>query len=72
MDPDRRIIDDGAIVINGDRILAVGKTSDITPKYKAEQIIDARNKVVMPGLIDGHAHAGHTLVKTAGTHIPGA
>lgn len=72
MDPDRRIIDDGAIVINGDRILAVGKTSDITPKYKAEQIIDARNKVVMPGLIDGHAHAGHTLVKTAGTDIPGA
>lgn len=72
MDPTRRIIDDGAVVIQGDRIVAVGTTAEIIQKYQARQIIDATRKVVMPGLIDGHAHAGHALVKTAGTDLPGA
>jgi 5-methylthioadenosine/S-adenosylhomocysteine deaminase len=71
MDPARRILEDGAIVINKDRILAVGETAEIAEKYQASQVINARNKVVMPGLIDGHAHAGHALVKTAGTDLPG-
>lgn len=71
MDPERRIIEDGAIVIQEDRILAVGTTPDITEKYQAAQTIDASHKVVMPGLIDGHAHAGHALIKTAGTDLPG-
>ena len=31
---------------------------------ESRQVIDARRKVVMPGLIDGHGHAGHGLLKT--------
>ncbi|MBD3306001.1 amidohydrolase family protein [candidate division KSB3 bacterium] len=66
MDPERRVIEDGAVAIQGDRIAAVGTTNELTAQYHAENVIDASRMVVMPGLIDGHAHAGHGLVKTMG------
>ena len=69
MDTARRVIDDGAVAIVKDRIVAVGTTADLKQRYTARQVIDARRKVIMPGLIDGHGHAGHTLVKTLGTDI---
>jgi len=66
MDSERRVIEDGAVAIAGDRIAEIGRTKELQLKYQAKRTIDARNKVVMPGLIDGHGHAGHTLVKTMG------
>ncbi len=66
VDPGRRIIEDGAIAITGDRIVDIGTTAEITSRHQAPKTIDARHKAVMPGLIDGHAHAGHGLIKTLG------
>jgi 5-methylthioadenosine/S-adenosylhomocysteine deaminase len=66
MDPERRVIDDGAVAISGERIVDIGRSQELLTKYRAKKTIDAKNKVVMPGLIDGHGHAGHTLVKTMG------
>jgi len=66
IDPERRILDDGAVVIEGDRIIDVGFTEDILKRHQAPEIIDARQKAVMPGLVDAHAHAGHALIKTMG------
>ena len=71
MDSARRIIEDGAVAIRGDRIVAVGATADIRTRFRSGQVIDAARKIVMPGLIDGHGHAGHTLLKTLGTDIGG-
>ena len=64
MDPARRVIPDGAIAIRGNRIEAVGPAAEL-PR-QATEIIDAAGHAVLPGLIDGHAHAGHGLVKTMG------
>lgn len=64
MDPERRVLDNGAIAIVGSRIAAVGTTAELRARFSAGQVIDARRKVVMPGLIDGHGHAGHELLKT--------
>lgn len=66
MDPARRVIDDGAVAIVGNRIAAVGTTAELQGRFRARETIDARRKVVMPGLIDGHGHAGHELLKTLG------
>ncbi len=66
MDPARRIIEKGAIAIDKGCIVEVGQNDDLIPKQKARKLIDANRKVVMPGLIDGHGHAGHGLVKTLG------
>ena len=66
MDPDRRVIDDGAVAVEGDRIVAVGTRTEVEAQYSAARTIDAQRKVVMPGLIDAHGHAGHGLAKTLG------
>ena len=62
MDPARRVIPNGAVAIRGRVIEAVGPAADL-PKTAA-QVIDATGHAVLPGLIDGHSHAGHGLVKT--------
>ena len=67
MDPQRRVLDDHAVAIVGDRIHAMGPTEELEARYQGGRVIDARHKVVMPGLIDGHGHAGHGLVKSLGT-----
>lgn len=66
VDPERRVIEDGAVAIAGDRIAAVGPTAEVAAAHPAPRVIDARGKAVLPGLIDGHAHAGHGLIKTLG------
>jgi 5-methylthioadenosine/S-adenosylhomocysteine deaminase len=66
MDSARRVIEDGAVAIRGQRIVAVGPTAELRARFVARQVIDARRKIVMPGLIDGHGHAGHGLVKSLG------
>ncbi len=64
MDDTRRVIDEGSIVIDKDRIVAVGPTAEIAAAYPADEVIDAAGMAAMPGFIDAHAHAGHGLIKT--------
>ena len=66
MDGSRRVLDKGAIAALDDRIVAVGHADEIAKEYEADRQIDAQGKVVMPGMIDVHAHAGHGLIKTMG------
>ena len=63
MDADRRIIGDGAVAIRGDTIVAVGPNSDVAAKYSARRRIDARGRIVLPGLINTHGHAPMTLMR---------
>jgi 5-methylthioadenosine/S-adenosylhomocysteine deaminase len=56
MDADRRIFVDGAVAIEDDRIVAVGKNDQISAQFKAEKVIDADDKLVLPGLIDTYVH----------------
>ena len=66
MDPERRVIENGAVAIAGDRIAEVGATVDLAARHEAARVIDGHDMVAMPGLIDCHAHAGHGLIKTMG------
>jgi predicted amidohydrolase YtcJ len=45
-----------AIAVDGDRIIAVGSTADLTDRYTADTTLDLRGKTVFPGFIDSHAH----------------
>jgi 5-methylthioadenosine/S-adenosylhomocysteine deaminase len=63
MDSARSIIDDGAIVVAHDTILAVGTRADIEARYQAAQTINARGKLVLPGFINGHTHVPMTLFR---------
>lgn len=66
VDPQRRVIEDGAVAVQGDRILEVGTTAELNARYRARKTLDAHRQAVLPGLIDSHAHAGHGLLKTMG------
>jgi imidazolonepropionase len=50
------LIQDGAVLIEGDQIAAVGATADLRAAYPNEPVFDARGRVVMPGLVDPHTH----------------
>ena len=54
---DTSVIEDGVVVVRGNRIVAVGKEGDVAIPDGATDI-DCRGKVVMPGLVDVHAHSG--------------
>lgn len=56
MNGSRQIIRDGAIAIENDRIVEVGKSSDLTRSYKAERVLDASGRLVMPELVCTHCH----------------
>jgi len=63
MDGQRRVIEDGAIAVNHQAIVMVGPRAEIEAKYMARQEIDARGKLVLPGLINGHTHVPMTLLR---------
>lgn len=68
MDQKNRIIRNGAVVIEGDEIVDIGKTHEIKAKYSYETI-NARNNIVMPGLINTHTHLFQTLGKNLGVDV---
>ena len=68
------IIEDGAVVIRDEKIVAVGKTADIRAEYPHDPTLDAGGCVVMPGFVDPHTHliwggdrAAEFELKMAGT-----
>ncbi len=63
LDARRRVIRDGAVMIEGSRITDVGKTDDLHRKYAPEHTIDASRKLVIPGLIDCHVHLAQALIR---------
>ena len=63
MDGGRKIYENGAVAIKGDSIVAVGSQSEILSKYTASQTIDAHDKLVLPGFINGHTHVPMTLFR---------
>jgi imidazolonepropionase len=50
------IIPGGAVLIEGDKIAAVGSSEEILRRFPHTKRLDAHGKVVMPGLIDSHTH----------------
>jgi 5-methylthioadenosine/S-adenosylhomocysteine deaminase len=67
MDPDRHVIENGIIAANGDTIAFIGTGSDFqisTMKgVTAKQTLDAKGKLIMPGLINGHTHIPMVLMR---------
>jgi 5-methylthioadenosine/S-adenosylhomocysteine deaminase len=63
MDAQFRVIDDGGVAIEGDTIVAVGKRADLEAKAQKARKIEAGGTLVMPGMINGHAHAAMSLFR---------
>ena len=53
---ENKIISDGAVLIQGDRIAAIGSTAQLVAQFPNEEKLDARGKLVMPGNMCAHTH----------------
>lgn len=51
-------LDNAYVVCENDKIVEIG-TGDDYKKYKDAPLLDAQNKIVVPGFIDGHTHLVH-------------
>lgn len=56
MNATRDIIRNGAVAIKGNKIVEVGKASDLEKKYKAKETVGGDRFVVAPGQINSHIH----------------
>ena len=56
-------IDDGALAIAGDAIIALGSKDELRDKFTSQNIIDGTKTLIMPGLINSHTHAAMTCFR---------
>ncbi|PWR19657.1 8-oxoguanine deaminase [Zavarzinia compransoris] len=61
MDGARREIPDGGLYAEGNRIVAVGPTADLPAT--ADEVIEARGQIVIPGLVNTHHHMYQSLTR---------
>jgi len=62
MDGAKRIIQDGAVAIEGQNIVDVGRTSEIEKEHQDAMVIDANHKAILPGIVNLHYHS-HLLTR---------
>ncbi len=51
-----QIIENGAIVVDRGKIVAVGSMEELAGQFKAEQTVDCHGRAVVPGFVDSHTH----------------
>jgi 5-methylthioadenosine/S-adenosylhomocysteine deaminase len=63
MDAQRRVIENGAVAVRGERIAAVGTKAEIDRRFQPRQRLDRPDAILAPGLINTHAHAAMSLFR---------
>jgi 5-methylthioadenosine/S-adenosylhomocysteine deaminase len=63
MDPARPLIVDGAVAVDGGAIVAVDTRAAIHERFRSRDTIAGDERVVMPGLVNGHTHAAMVLFR---------
>jgi 5-methylthioadenosine/S-adenosylhomocysteine deaminase len=63
MDRQRRVIENGAVAVRGERIVGVGSKTEIDSRFQARQRLDRPDAILSPGLIDTHTHAAMSLLR---------
>ncbi len=66
---DAGVLTDGVVLVQGERIVAVGLAADVTIPEGAT-VIDLAGKTVIPGLVDVHAHMGYGYADVSPEVIP--
>ena len=64
VDPEDRVIEDGAVLVADGRVAAVGPSAGIEAAHPgAARVIDGSGKVVLPGFVSTHNHVGYTFFR---------
>src|SRR5881398_1715491 len=57
-------IENGAVVISGNRILDVGKFPEISERHSGQELVDLGEQALLPGLINAHCHLDYTCLRS--------
>ncbi|MEL6869738.1 MAG: amidohydrolase family protein [Pseudomonadota bacterium] len=63
MAPDAPVLRDGAVVVRAGEIVDVGDFGRIESQWRAGRTIAGEQRILMPGLVNGHTHAAMTLLR---------
>ncbi|WP_204601995.1 amidohydrolase family protein [Paremcibacter congregatus] len=63
MDKTRPVIDNGAVAVRDGVIVAVDTAEKITAAYSAETYVAGDDRILMPGLVNGHTHTAMVLFR---------
>ncbi|MGO2303139.1 MAG: amidohydrolase [Providencia sp.] len=69
MDAQNKIIEQGTVVIDKNKIIAVGGP-ELAKQYQAAKVLDVDGDIVMPGLINTHTHASMTVFRSLADDVP--
>jgi putative selenium metabolism protein SsnA len=67
-DPANPFVADGAVVVKGDSIVAVGPAAEIRAAHPGEEMVDVGGRVIMAGLINAHTHAYSAYARGMAVH----
>ncbi len=63
MSSGQQVIQDGAVAVRGERILAAGPRRELESRFQARQRLDRGEAILAPGLINTHTHAAMSLLR---------
>ena len=63
MDETRQVIEDGAVAVKGDEIVAVGPSAELQARFAPQETLDCTGCAIIPGLVNAHTHVPMTLLR---------
>ena len=63
MDGERRILRNGALLVQSEMIGDIGDLKELTEKYPTAEVVDLGEKLLMPGLVNAHTHVPMSLLR---------
>lgn len=70
MDPDRRIVTNAAVAVEGDSIAMLGKSEAVRSAFPAKPVRDLHGWLLLPGLVDGHVHLPQAMLRGSADEVP--
>jgi len=69
-DPANPFVPNGAVVVHGDSIVALGPAAEIRAAHPGDDMVDVGGRVIMAGLINAHTHAYSAYARGMAVHQP--
>src|SRR5688500_12042454 len=63
LDQNDNILKEGYLIVEDDRIIETGLQKDLEHRRKFDDVLELKNRLVMPGLINAHTHTPMTLFR---------
>lgn len=63
MDTNFEIFPDGAVAVQGQKLVAIGPTAEIAENYEGRETVNCKGQVIIPGLVNAHTHIPMTLFR---------